>query len=197
MGEINMIKNSLTVLLLLTSVLSLATKAMAKDIDWSLLQLEDKVRIQNFIDAKQSATDAPTLAELGILYYDLAIQDTPSANSKAQVYFEQYLQAQSQPDSMILALLGSTKTMRARESESIGDKVKWVNQGIADLNEAVMLAPSNVQVRLLRIRVFSQLPDMFKKKVVVLKDIAYLLDHSLINDEATRNRLIKLRNSLQ
>lgn len=192
-----MIKNSLTVLLLLTSVLSLATKAMAKDIDWSLLQLEDKVRIQNFIDAKQSATDAPTLAELGILYYDLAIQDTPSANSKAQVYFEQYLQAQSQPDSMILALLGSTKTMRARESESIGDKVKWVNQGIADLNEAVMLAPSNVQVRLLRIRVFSQLPDMFKKKVVVLKDIAYLLDHSLINDEATRNRLIKLRNSLQ
>lgn len=182
--------------LLLSILIVLSSNVLADGIDWSLLRIDDKATIQSLIQQKRMEKSAFSHAELGLLYHTLAVQNEADASVKAVQLLTQYLDGQP-PKPMLLALRGSAKSMMARDAEDLGDKMAFANQGIADLNEAIMLAPDNAQIRHIRIRVFAKLPAMFKKKSVVLSDIDYLFDHHLIKDESTHRQLIQLRSALR
>ncbi len=184
-------------ILILFVSLVISKAAIAKDIEWNILNIKNINEIEEKINERKQATDAKSQAELGILYYQLASIHKQKVSIKAKYYLESYIEKNKKPEPIILALLGSTKSMLAKETKNIIDKIKWVNRGASDLNEAVMLDPNNIKIRLTRIRVFSKLPSIFRKKKTILKDISYLLDNKLIKDKDTRNELIKINNDIR
>lgn len=132
---------------------------------------EKKVALQN------DSNNVETLKALGIIYHNLGILRIPHASQEAFIYLEK-VNKLSPTDYEVLAYLGSTKTMIARDSWNPLTKMNYVNEGIRLLDRAVDRDPNNIIIRFVRINNSLSLPGLFKRKKVAKNDLFYLLELS-------------------
>jgi tetratricopeptide (TPR) repeat protein len=126
---------------------------------------------------KQLKTDPVNtefLLKLGTAYHDLAGEnEDKAAVKKAEGYLSKLLAIE--PDNApAMVYYGSVLTMKAREAFFPWDKMKYMKQGFAKMDSAVVLGPDEPEVRLIRGINSTSVPKMFNRLKVALSDFLYI-----------------------
>ncbi len=122
----------------------------------------------------QKPNDVETLMKLGKIYHDQGVAGNDDAVDKGFTCFDKILQID--PSSAIaLAYRGSLWTLRARDAWWPFTKMKDVDKGVDEMDKAVDLAPDNISVRLVRGINSVNLPSMFHRLPVALKDFEHMM----------------------
>ncbi len=101
-----------------------------------------------------------SLQSLGIVYHNMAIQDSKSYAKKAVQYLEQA--HQKKPDDyVVLCYLGSAHTLQAKDASNPMCKVYHLNKGVEYMDKAVRKDPENITVRLVRANNSKALSSIF------------------------------------
>jgi tetratricopeptide (TPR) repeat protein len=132
----------------------------------SVNELETKLR--------QNPKDVSTLVSLGKAYHDQGASGNKDAVEQGMTCLDKALELDP-GNSAALAYRGSLWTMRGRDAWWPFTKMKDVDKGIDEMDKAVDLAPTNPTVHIVRGINSVQLPSMFKRLPVALKDFDYLL----------------------
>lgn len=127
------------------------------------------------IKLSQNPNDVNTLVQLGRLYHDQGADGNKEAVEKGMSCLDKALDLDP-ANGVALAYRGSLWTMRGRDAWWPFTKMSRVDKGIDELDKAVELAPTNVTVRIVRGINSVQLPSMFKRLSIALKDFDYLLN---------------------
>lgn len=106
----------------------------------------------------------------------LAGSDTTLKVDEANVALDKIYQ--SGPTPMRAALLGTSESIRARESrDNKFEAAKWIGKSMAHLDEAVAGAPSDLTIRVFRINALVKVPEMFHVEMGLNEDAELLKDH--------------------
>ncbi len=123
---------------------------------------------------EQKPNDVETLMKLGKIYHDQGVAGNDDAVDKGFACYDKVL-ALDPSNAVALVYRGSLWTLRARDAWWPFTKMKDVDKGIDEMDKAVDLAPDNVTVRLVRGINSVQLPSMFHRLSIGLKDFEYLI----------------------
>lgn len=74
----------------------------------------------------------------------------------------------------VSAYLGSSYAIMARDARSVTDKIRFSNRGLRYLDQAVVMAPDDFVVRLVRASVTASLPPMFGRTESAVEDMMVL-----------------------
>lgn len=119
--------------------------------------------------------EEPTLLrDIGILYHNLGAAGDRKAVEEAFSYLEKSYQLDSE-DPLTLGYLGSTETLKARDSSNPANKIRFVKEGIKKMDKAIKMVPDEISLRLLRANNSLGLPSFFHRDKVAKKDFEYLL----------------------
>ena len=124
---------------------------------------------------QQNPNDVGTLIALGKIYHDQGASGNTDAVDKGFDCFERVLQLDPS-NAVAFAYRGSLWTMRGRDAWWPFTKAKDVDKGVDDMDKAVDLAPADVTVRIVRGINSVQLPSMFRRLPVALKDFEFLMN---------------------
>ncbi len=125
----------------------------------------------------QKPNDVETLMKLGRIYHDQGVAGNDDAVDKGFTCFDKVLQLDPS-NAVALVYRGSLWTLRARDAWWPFTKMKDVDKGVDEMDKAVDLAPDNVSVRLVRAINSVNLPSMFRRLPIALKDFEYLMNDS-------------------
>lgn len=123
----------------------------------------------------QNPNDVATLIQLGRLYHDQGVAGDKGAVDKGFSCFDKVLEL-DHANAVALVYRGSLWTLRGRDAWWPFTKMSHVEKGIDEMDRSADLAPDNITVRLARGINSVQLPDMFHRLPVALKDFNYLLN---------------------
>lgn len=126
---------------------------------------------------EQKPNDVETLMKLGKIYHDQGVAGNDDAVDKGFTCLDKVLQIDPS-NAMALAYRGSLWTLRARDAWWPFTKMKDVDKGVDEMDKAVDLAPDNVSVRLVRAINSVNLPSMFRRLPIALKDFEHLMNDS-------------------
>jgi tetratricopeptide (TPR) repeat protein len=124
---------------------------------------------------EQKPNDVETLMKLGKIYYDQGVAGNDDAVDKGFTCFDKVLQIDPS-NAVALVYRGSLWTLRARDAWWPFTKMKDVDKGVDEMDKAVDLAPDNISVRLVRGINSVQLPSMFRRLPIALKDFEYMMN---------------------
>ncbi|HTR82417.1 MAG TPA: tetratricopeptide repeat protein [Bacteroidota bacterium] len=124
---------------------------------------------------QQNPNDIGTLTALGKIYHDEGVAGDEGAVDKGFECFDKILQADPS-NAVAWAYRGSLWTLRARDAWWPFTKMKDVDKGVDQLDKAVDLAPNDVNVRIVRGINSVNLPSMFHRLPIALKDFDYLMN---------------------
>lgn len=124
---------------------------------------------------EQKPNDVETLLKLGKIYHDQGVAGNNDAVDKGFTCFERILQTDPS-NAVALVYRGSLWTLRARDAWWPFTKMKDVDKGVDEMDKAVDLAPDNISVRLVRGINSVNLPSMFHRLPVALKDFEHLMN---------------------
>ncbi len=119
------------------------------------------------------SSDFQTLLKEGEKYYRQGIQGDKEAVEKAIELLERALKLEPK-SALATAYLGSTYTLKGRDASQPWDKMKFTKKGIALLDKAVRLEPSNIKVRIERGMNSLNLPSFFGRLPVAKEDFGFL-----------------------
>ena len=122
----------------------------------------------------QKPNDVETLMKLGKIYHDQGVAGNDDAVDKGFTCFDKILQIDPS-NAVALVYRGSLWTLRARDAWWPFTKMKDVDKGVDEMDKAVDLAPDNISVRLVRGINSVNLPSMFHRLPVALKDFEYMM----------------------
>ncbi len=122
--------------------------------------------------AAQPANPALLFA-LGDLCHDEGVKDNAKAVLLAEKYFRQLLR-QDTNHARGLALLGSTLTMKARDTFWPGTRLSLVKEGNKLMDAAVKMAPDDPQVRMTRALNNVNMPKFLNRETLARDDLAWL-----------------------
>ncbi len=123
---------------------------------------------------EQKPNDVETLMKLGKIYHDQGVAGNDDAVDKGFACLDKVLQIDPS-NAAALVYRGSLWTLRARDAWWPFTKMKDVDKGVDEMDKAVDLAPDNVTVRLVRGINSVQLPSMFHRLPIALKDFEYMM----------------------
>ena len=122
---------------------------------------------------KTSPDNPELLLKLGRIYYSRGAGGDKTAVKKSADYLEKLIELT--PDHAGAHYwYGSALVLKGRDALFPLSKISFVNKGIAELDEAVSLAPENINIRIGRAANGLALPDMFNRMETVLADYEYL-----------------------
>ena len=166
-------------LIILLYVFSLFSLSYGQNVDvGKLLGIHDKGELIKITqeaekNLKKNSKDKNTLLTLGMAYHSLADMKVKEAPSKCIEYLKPANKLYPE-DALILAVLGSCITMVGRDSSSISDKMRYVNEGTPLIDKAVNMAPDDVFVRMVRAGDSAGLPKLFGRTKYVKEDLLYV-----------------------
>ncbi|WP_160116650.1 hypothetical protein [Pseudovibrio ascidiaceicola] len=105
--------------------------------------------------------------------HDKAREGDEEAAEQAVDAFTSLVKAEPK-NALALAYLGSSYAISAREASVVTNKIRYTNRGLRYLDQAIVLAPQNFVVRLIRANVTSNLPSMFGRGDTALEDMLLL-----------------------
>jgi hypothetical protein len=137
-------------------------------------QIVDSNQLKNIANKtidkiKQNPSDLNYLKSAGIAYYQLAKQNDKISAKKARQYLENVIRLSPQ-DALMHAYAGATFAMEGRYEDSIIFKIDKINHAISLLNQAVVLDPNDLRIRLIRAGITQELPLMFHQNDVAEND---------------------------
>jgi len=152
------IKNINTVILLLLTIFVVACGREKGDSE--VIKLEKKISTDTL--------NVEIMIELGRLYHERANPEKAVRILGKAVKIEK--------DSPIaLIYLGSSYTMMAGQAEKVEDKLSYLEKGMRILDETAEKYPDNYEVRLIRGVNSMNIPDMFGRYRIAIKDFEYIL----------------------
>lgn len=140
-----------------------------------LYGLRDSSKLKQYVKEEHNSDSTQTQKKLGIAWHNLAVLKTSKASKKAYKILKPL--SESEPsDYEVLAYLGSSVTMRARDSWNVLTKISRTNKGLAMLDKAVAKDKKNIVIRLVRINNSLALPDFINRQDKAKKDLLFLVD---------------------
>lgn len=145
----------------------------------TLLSLKNKETLNKKIDGamkviEKKPEDKESLITLGIAYHNLATIGVKTAPIKSVEYLKKANKLYPD-DAFILAVLGSSTTMIGKYSkEKVKEGRKYVNRGGIMIDKAVMMAPDNILVRMIRSNNSVGLPSFFGRKRYIKADLLHV-----------------------
>jgi hypothetical protein len=137
-------------------------------------------------DATAAGTDVTARFEHAAQLFERARAGSAAAVGPAQDAFNELLQAEpSNP--LFMAYYGSTFAMRARDGGAPWQKIKWVNEGINNIDHALSLlgpqddtrtlrgVPISLETRLVAVATYIPLPSLFNRMSVARQQLALAL----------------------
>jgi len=144
-----------------------------------LFTLEDKGELNEIIDkaketVKKNPEDKDALIKLGIAYHNLGDLGDKKAPEEAVKYLKKAHKLYPD-DPLALAVLGSSTTMLGRYSKKkITEGRQLANKGADLLDKAVVSAPDDVLVRMVRAGNSSGVPKFFGRRHFYKKDMLHV-----------------------
>ena len=108
--------------------------------------------------------------ESGIGFHSAGLDGDKQSVDKAIECLEG-LEQQSPEDARVLAYLGSSYSLKARDSDEVADKMRFTNFGLDSLDYAVELAPNDFEIRVIRWKVNAALPSLFSRDKHLVQDL--------------------------
>lgn len=176
-----------------------STKIFAADlpsIDYSLISYGKSTSdVSALLENISSQKISPeTTIQKGLLYYRMSTLGENGFAKKAREIFESLLNENETKNSTLYALLGSSMTMQARDSSKVYEKISLVNKGMAILDEAVDMDPTNLLIRKIRMSVAYNLPSMFERKKTAVLDAKYIIEHKKNISNEEKNNIMSIIN---
>ena len=84
------------------------------------------------------------------------------------------LMAEDPSNAEAIAYLGSSYALTARDASAVVDKIRFTNRGLRFLDQAVVAAPNDFAVRIIRGSVTANLPAMFGRADSTIEDFRTL-----------------------
>lgn len=120
-----------------------------------------------------SPTNPAALYTLAKYCHDTGAKDNEEAAKLAEKYFNDLLKLQP-TNALAIAYLGSTLTMRARDSFWPTRQLSLVKDGIRTMDRAVALAPNDITIRMVRAMNNVHMPRWLDRETIVRDDFAWL-----------------------
>ncbi len=140
-----------------------------------LYGLREETALKQLINAEQSTAKTPVQQKrLGIAWHNLAVLEESGAAEKAFNILKP-LRKELPKDYEVLAYLGSSQTMIARDSWNPVTKISYANKGITLLDKAVSKDKDNVVIRVIRMNNSLALPGFLGRSEKVKPDLEYSL----------------------
>lgn len=134
--------------------------------------LRQEIMRQNGLPLPQRAGPL-ALKRIGIAWHNLAIASVNKASTQAESHLRRaYRVAPSDPE--VMAFLGSSKTMVARDAWNPATKALQLNQGLTLIDRAIQQAPDNVIVRMVRMTNSLSLPSFVGRASKAREDLLRL-----------------------
>ena len=122
---------------------------------------------------KSEPDNRQLLFELGKYWHNVGgVKEDKEAVIKAEHYLERLIEINNE-NSLALVYYGSIITMKARDAV-FWNKIKFVKQGIEQMDKAVRLDPDNLEVRLVRGSNSVAMPKMMNRLSVALTDFKHI-----------------------
>ncbi|MFM7103165.1 MAG: tetratricopeptide repeat protein [Verrucomicrobiota bacterium] len=118
-------------------------------------------------------TNGVVLLDLGRLYHWKGSEGDREAVGKAEECLER-LGRLEPSNARGRALLGSTRTLQARDARMPTTKLKLARRGLAEMDAAVREAPDDPEVRFTRVCNNISLPGLFRRQAFIEEDLAWL-----------------------
>jgi hypothetical protein len=120
-------------------------------------------------------TNPAALYTLAKYCHDIGAKDNEQAAKLAEKYFNDLLKLQP-TNALATAYLGSTLTMRARDSFWPTRQLSLVKEGIRTMDRAVALAPNDITIRMVRAMNNVHMPRWLDRETIVQDDFVWLWD---------------------
>lgn len=109
------------------------------------------------------------LLNLGRHYHDTAGEEEDTALIRAEEYLSKLLKLDP-INALALVYFGSVMTMKARDAGSPWDAMDYLKSGFSRMDKAVILAPNEAEVRLIRGINSLHIPEEFQRQYLALED---------------------------
>jgi len=139
--------------------------------------------------AEREATAGEVLLEAKRLYYDGIDGNKQSLEKSTQMFANL---ASSEPDNPeVKAYRGSIMLLQAGRTWAVWKKYELSKAGLASLDEAVRLAPSNLEVRFVRAATTMHLPSFFSREQQSKDDLTFIAKQAsvAVNNHELDSRL--------
>ncbi len=124
---------------------------------------------------KTAPGDTKLLMKLGISYHSFAEKGQKNAVKKAEAVFKTLLQIEPK-NSEALVWYGSVLALKGRDAWFPFLKIKYVNDGLKKMDQAVWLDSANITVRMTRASTCIALPEnIFHRIKTAIQDFEYLV----------------------
>jgi tetratricopeptide (TPR) repeat protein len=134
-----------------------------------------ELRVKALEDSLKVAPESTQfLLELGILCHNVGTEGDKNAVKKSKKILEKLIKLEPE-NAEAHCWYGSVLTLNGRDAWFPLSKVKYVNDGIKEMDKAVKLAPDNITIRMIRANNNLALPDMFNRTEIAIADFEYLL----------------------
>jgi len=138
---------------------------------------------------KSSPDNQELLLNLGRYYHDAASEGNGISLSRAEEYLSKLLDLD--PDNALaLVYFGSALTMKARDAGSPWEAMEYLESGFSKMDKAVILAPNEAEVRLLRGINSLHIPEEFQRLYLALEDFLALEELILTSDQDWGNEFL-------
>ena len=131
------------------------------------------------------------LKAAGIASHQLAWLNVDSASEDAVQYLKR-ASSMSPADTELLAYLGSSHAMLARDSSLTVNKISNTNKGLALLDRAVRREPDNLTIRIIRGSVAYELPPMFSREKTAQDDYLFVVKAARAGARVSPERLSEI-----
>ena len=138
---------------------------------------------------KVSPDNQALLLNLGRYYHDASSEGNGTALSRAEECLSNLLNLD--PDNALaLVYFGSVLTMKARDAGSSWDAMEYLEIGFSKMDEAVILAPNEAEVRLLRGINSLHIPEEFQRLYLAVEDFRAIEDLISNSDQDQGNEFL-------
>ncbi|MFH1613182.1 MAG: hypothetical protein ABIB46_05625 [bacterium] len=160
------------ILLLVSTTFIFSQQSKKELIPNEIILLENQLKI--------NPQNTELLMKIGIAYHELAKLGNKNAVKKSAIYFKKLLQIKPE-NSEALTWYGSILTMKGRDAIFPLLKLKYVNDGLTQMDKAIKLDSTNITIRMIRGNTCLALPEnIFHRIKTSIEDFEYLL---LLNEK--------------
>ncbi len=121
--------------------------------------------------APASAAEVPF--DKAVELHDAGREGDVASTERAVAAFDALVKKDA-ADPVVLAYLGSSYALLARDSRRVANRMRYANRGLSHLDDAVSMAPDKFTPRFIRVNVTAHIPAIFGRTEQAVEDLLLL-----------------------